>query len=822
MKHSVYREWLLITVLLLVGIIAAARGDWFQRVDQTGYDLAMGLWQRPVIPEVVIIGIDEASLAQVGRWPWRRTIQAALIEKIAAAAPAVIGYDVIFVEPDRTDIKGDQLFANAIKQASRVILPVIPRIEQGTIFGEALPVSPIREAALSLAMIKSQTDGDGVMRVVNLRGGAGDARYRFLGFEAAHQSGLYVDALSRLERRYAKPYAQQDARSDTGRSEPGGSTTASVWIDRHSYRIPFAGPPGHFRVIPAIDILRGDVVPATLRGKIVLVGLTASGLGDEYPTPVSGGTRAMSGIEIHANVLQGIVEEINLKQVGHFDSGLLAAVLVVVLMGGYLWLTPRGSLLLAIAIGSLLGVVTIVLFRWAGLWISPTLALFSVFLTYPLWSWRRLEATQRYFDEELARLANEPDVVPIGLYPPLPAPTQSHKRVPEVITQRIDALTMATARLRGLKRFVVDSIESLPTAALVVDFDGVIMLSNTMAGRLFSADPTGHAPMPLTGQTLLTVLARLRPSESIVWQTVVDGGRLRHHNALSPHAASNEIVTVEAKTIPPADERDCVVQFAPMFSHLGEATGLIVTVADVTPLRESERRRDEALRFLSHDMRSPQASIITLLEMVREDPESMSHADLLERIGKYSRRTLNLADDFLRLAKAERVKPADCHPVDLAEILHDVIDEGNTAARTKSIRITAHIDVEARVSVDRDLFTRAVINLLSNAIKYSPDHTVVDVALVAEKNSWRINVADEGMGIAPENMSKLFTRFQRLYQEGQPETDGIGLGLVFVKTAIERMGGEVRVESRVATQAGEQHGTTFSILLPAVDDLMEA
>ena len=197
-RHPVFREWLLIVLLLLAGIGVAARFDWLVRLDHAAADLAMVLWARPAMPEVVIVGVDEASLAQIGRWPWRRAIQAALIEKVSAAQPAVIAYDVILSEPDRVDPASDQLLAAAIAKSGRVVVPVIPRIEDGQIFGESPPILPIRDAARSLAVIKSKTDVDGVMRTVQLYGGAGKAKYRLLGFEALAQSNAHADAVAAL------------------------------------------------------------------------------------------------------------------------------------------------------------------------------------------------------------------------------------------------------------------------------------------------------------------------------------------------------------------------------------------------------------------------------------------------------------------------------------------------------------------------------------------------------------------------------------------------------------------------------------------------
>jgi signal transduction histidine kinase len=242
-------------------------------------------------------------------------------------------------------------------------------------------------------------------------------------------------------------------------------------------------------------------------------------------------------------------------------------------------------------------------------------------------------------------------------------------------------------------------------------------------------------------------------------------------------------------------------------------TGAIVTLVDVSPLRESERRRDEALRFLSHDMRSPQASILTLLEMQREEPDLMPVERLVERIGKYSRRTLNLADDFLRLATAERARSQDFELLELNELMRDAAEEAWSLASAKQISVTVgDQEAEAWVMGDRDLLTRTLINLLSNAIKYSPPATCVSLTLVREADKWRLNVTDQGYGIAEADMSRLFQRFSRLKLEGQPEEDGIGLGLVFVKTVVARHHGAIEVSSKTTPGAS---GTTFSVTLPA-------
>ncbi len=797
MKHSVWREWAVILLLLWLAIAAGARWDWFARVDRSAYDLAMRLWQRPALPDIVVVGVDDASLQQIGRWPWNRAVHATLVQKLAEAKPAVIALDFILTEPDRKDPQADLVLARVIQRAGNVVVPIIPRIDEGRIVGDLAPVQRIADAAASLAQIHAQADPDGVLRRLYLMGGAGDPAFRLLGYESLVLSGKYANRVKTAAGIVSGP-------------APVPHVDGGAWRRSAEFLVPFAGPPGHFTEVSYVSVLRGDIPPPFFKNKIVLVGVTASGLGDELPTPTGGDSRAMPGIEIHANVVQALAQGIELEEASSTMSAIIAMGAVLLVMLGYLKLTPGRSLLLAIAMLLNLALATVLSFRYGMLWISPSLAIFAVATTYPLWSWRKLSATQRYFDAELARLAAEPDLLPASQQA-----SQGTQSASDFMEGRIIAITAATARLRNLKRFVADALENLPTAALVVDLKGQVLLSNSRADALFTIPEHAAA---LEGRQLLDALTVLTPEQG-AWRDFVPRYTSDAASATQLQSPDATPVTVEAKAHLGNIERDCAVQFAPLFTNTSEIAGLIVTIADVTQLKESERRRDEVLRFLSHDMRSPQASIITLLEMVREDPDRLPQATILDRIGKYSRRTLTLADDFLRMARAERAKASEFVPIELTEILQDVVDEGTDAARGRSTKVVLDAEAdEAWVKGDRDLLTRAVINLLSNAIKYSSEQTTVTVRLTAIEDPlrWKIDVTDEGFGIAPENMSKLFQRFQRIDQEGQPRTDGIGLGLVFVKTVVERMGGHVEVASQVVVNEGDAHGTTFSIVLPAV------
>ena len=121
-------------------LLASALGEMsgLGRADQTLYDAAMERLSQPAPEDIVIIAIDEPSLARSGRWPWRRAVHATLIEKVAAAKPRAIGIDLILAEPDARDPEGDRALARALQSHSRIVLPVLMEVRAGSV-PEALP-----------------------------------------------------------------------------------------------------------------------------------------------------------------------------------------------------------------------------------------------------------------------------------------------------------------------------------------------------------------------------------------------------------------------------------------------------------------------------------------------------------------------------------------------------------------------------------------------------------------------------------------------------------------------------------------------------------
>jgi signal transduction histidine kinase len=383
-----------------------------------------------------------------------------------------------------------------------------------------------------------------------------------------------------------------------------------------------------------------------------------------------------------------------------------------------------------------------------------------------------------------------------------------------------------------MKRFVWDSLDSMPEPILVSDVEGIVLIANHAAKAHFARL---GAPLP-EGRPMRTVLGGLTLVKTIDSGAVSDA-----ENNLLAHAqwpalldpARREFAALMAQGVEVRDahERDHLLRYANCTNEQGETTGWIAGLVDVSALHAAERQREDALRLLSHDMRSPQASILALVEIERARSEPVLARGLLERIERYAQRALTLADDFVQLARAES-QAYVLEPVSMTELMIDASDEVWPQAHAKRITLqteTTDTDGETAddeghwICADRSLMTRALVNILNNAVKYSPPDTRITCSLkslggvaqtAAHGAAKRVSctIRDEGYGIPEEQQAGLFERFRRFHETERPEVGGAGLGMAFVKTVVTRHGGDVEVVSAPGK------GTAFTISLPALDE----
>lgn len=260
--------------------------------------------------------------------------------------------------------------------------------------------------------------------------------------------------------------------------------------------------------------------------------------------------------------------------------------------------------------------------------------------------------------------------------------------------------------------------------------------------------------------------------------------------------------------------RDLLVQLAPFDADEHRVGGLVMNLSDITVLKDSQRRRAEVLGFLSHDLRSPLVSILALVELARNKQSVEELSALLARTERYTAKTLELAEQFLELARAESPERIRTRDVDLLSVAMNAFDQVWVQAQSKHINLSKHLGVEeAWVVGDPELLERAIVNLLINAIKYSPQRSKVRLELQRKETEFHCAVVDQGMGIAEADLPKLFSRFERVGAAQQQVERGTGLGLAFVKAVAERHGGRVEVTS------SEGRGSRFRLVIPAEHEL---
>lgn len=754
-------EWSVLATVLLGLVAWLSTPESLGRVNHLVQDAGLRLVSRPPHPDIVLVAIDDPSIAAIGRWPWRRALHAELIARISSQSPRVIGMDVLFNEADLDYSEDDLLLTDAIRRSARVVLPVLRRSYDSTSNATDLPWPAFAQAAADLGHVHVAPDGDGVVRSLYLREGPAAAPW--------HHFSMALQCV-----------AQTRPPDNATCPRPAApASDAGPWQRTEHTLIAYAGGPSRFTTYSYIDVLRGAVPADAFRGKYVLVGAAASGLGDMFATPVSRQSRLMPGVEVVAHVLDARLLDEHIVPASRtlntlFNLAPVAAALLALLLMG-----PLAALLTsaALALGTL--ALCVSLPWWVGQQFAPGAAMLGLVLAYPLWSWRRLSAAAHFLRLEMENLQRQ------GL-------SMRLRRRPgdsaDFLERRINAVERASRQLRELHHFVSESLQQLPSPSLVCDPEGQILLANRAAREHLGGD----AQTPLQGQSVVDLLADLVHDGSR--QPLITQEDLRNRS-LPEHSEGTD-----------SKGRSLLVQGKP-FTDLANA-GWLLTLVDLTDMRRALQQRDQAMNFISHDIRAPNASILTLLEMQRAYPGRMAHDELLQRIERYAQASLGMAESFVQLASAQ-AQEYRMAPLDLVALLAETTDDLWALARERrvDVRITTAPEA-APCNGDRALLHRALANVINNAIKFSPEGGEVQCAIAERGPHWVVSVRDQGPGIPPELQHKLFTPYQRLHNRSHPGVLGVGLGLALVFTVVQRHGGTLEVDSDTG------RGAEFRLVLP--------
>jgi two-component system phosphate regulon sensor histidine kinase PhoR len=354
---------------------------------------------------------------------------------------------------------------------------------------------------------------------------------------------------------------------------------------------------------------------------------------------------------------------------------------------------------------------------------------------------------------------------------------------------RLSRSRRETAQLQVGAERMSNVLSSMAEGVLAVDRDERILVANPAAASLLDL-----ADVPLVGRRLWEVVRF--PAIREAARSAFDGRETSHIEIELPR--TQVTIALRASRLP------------------GEPSpGVVLVLHDVTELRRLENLRREFVSNVSHELKTPLASIQayteTLLDGAIDDQEH--NVRFLKRISEQADRLHNLILDLLRLARIEAGTDVfEIQQLSARKIITQACDDHVAVARSKGVTLTMEPPGERmRLRVDPDGMRTILDNLLDNAINYTPEGGRICVRWQRDNDKAVIEVRDTGIGIPPQHLSRVFERFHRVDRARSRERGGTGLGLAIVKHLVQVFEGHVEVESEV------DRGSTFRITLPLAD-----
>lgn len=230
-----------------------------------------------------------------------------------------------------------------------------------------------------------------------------------------------------------------------------------------------------------------------------------------------------------------------------------------------------------------------------------------------------------------------------------------------------------------------------------------------------------------------------------------------------------------------------------------------------TSLEKDLKHERRLTSDVAHELRTPLMAMLATVEAMQDGvyPTDNEH---LETVASETRRLARLVQQMLDLSRMENhTAPMNIEAVDMVELVRGIVNAQEPLFHERDLRLRFADETQGKMSfikVDPDMITQCVINLMSNAMRYTPEGGWVIVTVGLDRKHLTISVSDTGIGIAKEDLSRIFGRFWRADASRAREAGGLGVGLAVTKQIVERHHGFISVESEL------EKGTTFTIHLP--------
>jgi two-component system phosphate regulon sensor histidine kinase PhoR len=328
---------------------------------------------------------------------------------------------------------------------------------------------------------------------------------------------------------------------------------------------------------------------------------------------------------------------------------------------------------------------------------------------------------------------------------------------------------------------------AMQDALLLVDSNRQVILTNETFRKLFDAPE-----IPLT--TALLEIVRDPTLDRLLTDAFHGMGPVRSELALDQSQV--ELHAVATK------------------NEAGQITGALVLFHDITELKRIDQVRRDFVANVSHELRTPLSILRGYIETLLDSPQTSREelTRILRVMERHSNRLELLVEDLLTLARHESGNPdLQVGDVDLSSFFREMIHDWEKKLTSKQLKIVVDVPPElSMICVDRTRLQEALYNLLDNAVKYSHEDGEIRLSARQRDGEIELMVSDQGIGIAKEDLPRIFERFYRADKARSPDkVRGTGLGLAIVKHVAQLHGGRVEADSELGK------GTTIRVILPS-------
>lgn len=380
------------------------------------------------------------------------------------------------------------------------------------------------------------------------------------------------------------------------------------------------------------------------------------------------------------------------------------------------------------------------------------------------------------------------EVATIGFFHDLREELRIRDELEKTQVQLLQAEIMASqSRQRAI-------IESFPSGALVVDEKGHVVLMNPVFKKHLQLNPEVPAGAPIEDYVDDPGFCRFVRS-------IPETGRLD----------SEEVPTYEFGR---SKDKFFLAKGRPVSGEQDEDLGSVVILVDITAIKLLDRLKSEFVAKVSHELKSPLSTIHEQLSIVLEELAAKEHTDnhqILFRARERTNSLISMISDLLDISRIETgLISGKGRTPDPARVLSETVEFYRSKASEKGHAITIELPEEPLPAVKADPIALQSIfsNLITNAINYTPPNGTIEARAGFAGAYIRIAIADNGFGIAPEYLDKIFERFYRVQTEKTRMIPGTGLGLAIIKEMLTSVGGRIELSSE------PDKGSVFSVYLP--------